>query len=98
MAKRTIMKLVQVLILALACLPATQAAAQTAASGRPCQEEFLSLQEERTKLGAGLKAAQARKVERAEFCNMIKSYSAVEGKGVQVLETNQIWCCIPAPA
>ncbi len=94
------MKLVQALTLALACLAASQASAQVAASGKPCQEEFATLQKEREKRGLVLKEMQTRKVkpERAEFCNLIKSYSAAEAQVVKFMETNNVWCGIPPQA
>ena len=94
------MKLVQALTLTLACLAAGQASAQTAASGKPCQEEFLTLQKEREKRGTALKEAQTRKAkpERAEFCSMLKSYSASEALVVKFMETNNVWCGIPPQA
>lgn len=94
------MKLVQALTLALACLAASQASAQTAASGKPCQEEFLTLQKEREKRGLVLKEAQTRKPkpERSEFCSMLKLYSAAEAQVVKFMETNNVWCGVPPQA
>jgi hypothetical protein len=92
------MKAIQALTLALACLAAGEASAQVAASGRPCQDEFMELQKEREQRGLALKQAQGRKPERAEFCGLIKTYSAVESKVVKFMETNNVWCGIPPQA
>ena len=92
------MKLVKALILTLACLSAGEASAQVATSGKPCQEEFLTLQKEREKRGLALKEAQTRKPERAEFCSLIKAYSASEALVVKFMETNNVWCGIPPQA
>ncbi len=92
------MKRVYALILAVGCLAATQAPAQVTTNGKPCQEEFLSLQKEREKRGLAIKDAQARKVDRAEFCTLLKSYAAVESQVVKFMETNNVWCGIPPQA
>ena len=93
------MKLVQALILAVGCLAATQdATAQVTTDGKPCQEVFTTLQKEREKRGLAIKEAQAKKPERAEFCNIIKTYAAAEGQLVKFMETNNVWCGIPPQA
>jgi hypothetical protein len=93
------MKLVQALILAIGCFAATEeATAQVTTDGKPCQEAFTTIQKEREKRGLAIKEAQAKKVERAEFCNIIKSYAAAESQLVKFMETNNAWCGIPPQA
>ena len=92
------MKSIQVITLGIACLFAAPAFAQVAASGKPCQEEFTSIQQEREKRGTAIKEAQTRKAERAEVCKLLRTYSVSEANLVKFMETNNVWCGIPPQA
>ena len=92
------MKSIQVITLGIACLIAAPASAQVAASGKPCQEEFTTIQQEREKRGLAIKDAQTRKADRAEVCKLLKTYSISEEKLVKFVETNNVWCGIPPQA
>ncbi|MGE3148529.1 MAG: hypothetical protein AB7K04_05615 [Pseudorhodoplanes sp.] len=87
------------LAFAMACFAATTATAQMTASGKPCEQEFMSLQKEREKHGRALQEAQSKKqLDRSQACGMLKTYLAVETKLLKFMQDNNVWCGVPAQA
>lgn len=64
----------------------------------PCFKEFTPIRDEAQKRANVLKTAMQKKVPREEACNLIKSFSAAEGKVVKFVTANAQSCGIPPQA
>jgi len=94
--RRTMLIAAGLLPLAVAPAAAQFPPAPAAQPPGACMQDFDKLRGDAAKKAEAIREASKRKAQPVEACKLFGEFSAAEGKMLKYVETNSVWCGIPA--